>query len=674
MTRRPEPGPGRPAAAVVVVAMVAVVVAVSLAPAPAPSAAQARSGPGSVTLVDQTTWIDPDGEIVVRFQLEGFPAGADVEATLHEPIADRGDFGLTLDRDQLRGRLTDPPIELGTVEELGAHDGGEVVARIPIRSGPQDPDGPERLPIFAAGVHPLDISIYDTERSRIGGFVTHVVRLPLDLDPTDDANHRVGLTMAVGLGAEPALAPDDTVVLDDATRSTWTAAATVLAATPDLPVVLAPSPELLASLAAGDSPLDQRLVDDLAAIAANGVVPARTYVDLDLDAMVGAGLNTEVDRQLDLGERALQAHLDVAAESRLWLGDDRLTRGDLAVLVERGIEQLIVPHAALDEPPEDPFLPFLLTAEDGTELTALATDPLLQDHLDRSDDARLGAQHLLADLALAWFDTDTDRLAFVMVDPDQLDPLFVETLSQGLSGSPLLTATTPDDAGAVPSPPVLDLARDRSDADLSQLRGDLDLVQLSIDTFTTVFPDSGDLTDRFDQLLSVVPFRGFDDDDRGAYYLTIAEEMESRLAGIGLPERRAITLPARDGTIPLTLTNDADRPAVVAVSFDSDRLDFPDGDRIEVTIPEGTRTVEIDVQVRTSGAFPLEIVVATPDGRTELASARYTIRSTAVSGVGIALSVTAIVILAVWWVRTARRARAAHRDDPPPEPPRRLQQ
>ena len=641
------------------------VIAMALATAPAPSAAQAASGPGSVTLVDQTTWIDPDGEIVVRFRLEGFPADAAVEATLHEPIADRVDFGLTLDRDQLRGRLTDPPIELGTVEELGAHDGGEVVARIPIRSGPQDPDGPERLPIFAAGVHPLDISVYDTERSRIGGFVTHVVRLPLDVAPTDDADHRIGLIMAVGLGAEPALAPDDTVALDDATKSTWTAAATVLATTPDLSVVLAPSPELLASLVAGDSPLDQRLVDDLAAIAANGVVPARTFVDLDLDAMVVAGLDTEVDRQLDLGERALQAHLGVGVESRLWLGDDRLTRNDLAVLAERGIDQLILPHGALDQPPDDPFLPFLVTTDDGTELTALATDPLLQDHLDRSDDARLGAQHLLADLALAWFDTDTDtdRSAFVMVDPDQLDPLFVETLSQGLSGSPLLAATTPEDAGAVPSPPVLDLARDRSDADLSQLRGNLDLVRLSIDTFTTVFPDSGDLTDRFDRLLSVVPFRGFDDDDRGAYYLTIAEEMEWRLAGVGLPERRAITLPARDGTIPLTLTNDADRPAVVAVSFDSDRLDFPDGDRIEVTIPEGTRTVEIDVQVRTSGAFPLEIVVATPDGRTELASARYTIRSTAVSGVGVALSVTAIIVLAVWWVRTARRARAAHRAD-----------
>ncbi len=63
---------------------------------------------------------------------------------------------------------------------------------------------------------------------------------------------------------------------------------------------------------------------------------------------------------------------------------------------------------------------------------------------------------------------------------------------------------------------------------------------------------------------------------------------------------------------------------------------------------------------RASGAFPLRITVTSPDGVLTVARARVTVRSTAVSGVGVVLSVGALLVLVVWW--------ASHWRIGPPQP------
>jgi hypothetical protein len=63
---------------------------------------------------------------------------------------------------------------------------------------------------------------------------------------------------------------------------------------------------------------------------------------------------------------------------------------------------------------------------------------------------------------------------------------------------------------------------------------------------------------------------------------------------------------------------------------------------------------------RASGAFPLRITATSPDGVLTVSRARVTVRSTAVSGVGLVLSIGALLVLVVWWAshwRTARRNR-----------------
>ena len=89
----------------------------------------------------------------------------------------------------------------------------------------------------------------------------------------------------------------------------------------------------------------------------------------------------------------------------------------------------------------------------------------------------------------------------------------------------------------------------------------------------------------------------------------------------------------------------------------SQKLEFPDGDTIELELVEESTRIDIRVRSRATGAFPLLIDVRTPDGQRSLSTSRYTVRSTAVSGAGLLLSVGAGVFLTVWWARHWRRTR-----------------
>ena len=93
----------------------------------------------------------------------------------------------------------------------------------------------------------------------------------------------------------------------------------------------------------------------------------------------------------------------------------------------------------------------------------------------------------------------------------------------------------------------------------------------------------------------------------------------------------------------------------VVIRLRSSRLDFPDGEAIERTLEGATTRLDIAVAARASGAFPLQVEVRSPDGRVQLASTRYTVRSTAVAGAGLLLSVGAVLFLVVWWARHWRQ-------------------
>ena len=126
------------------------------------------------------------------------------------------------------------------------------------------------------------------------------------------------------------------------------------------------------------------------------------------------------------------------------------------------------------------------------------------------------------------------------------------------------------------------------------------------------------------------------------------------------PEQ-VVTLTSSSGKVPLNLENRLLYPVSVRIELTSAKLDFPEGSVIEETLPAAqTTTINLQVETRASGAFPLTAEIRSADGALPVATTRYTVRSTAISGVGLVLSIGAGLFLLVWWgrhFRTSRRAR-----------------
>ena len=94
------------------------------------------------------------------------------------------------------------------------------------------------------------------------------------------------------------------------------------------------------------------------------------------------------------------------------------------------------------------------------------------------------------------------------------------------------------------------------------------------------------------------------------------------------------------------------------MTLTSDKFTFPDGNTQPLTLDRPTTSVRVTAQARTSGdRLPIEVTLHTPDGQLLIAHTVLTVHSTAISFVGVALTVLAGAVLLVWWVRTWRRSR-----------------
>jgi len=143
---------------------------------------------------------------------------------------------------------------------------------------------------------------------------------------------------------------------------------------------------------------------------------------------------------------------------------------------------------------------------------------------------------------------------------------------------------------------------------------------------------------------------------------SIATSAHAILDQVKVQPRSTITITSSKAEIPIGFQNTGEKPITVHVKLRSDRLLFPDGAERDVLLPaQRSTTVRVAVETRGSGTSPVFMTVTTPDGLPISGTTRITVRSTFVSGVGVFLTVGAVVFLAVWWgwdIRRRRRRRS----------------
>ena len=609
--------------------------------------AGAQAAPG-LELVGQTTWVHPDEPYTVDVRVTDSPADATLDMVVHDLVGTRAEF-----RESLDGELggTEHTVPARPVADLTTSAG---VAQIGFTPGPGGVSLPSR------GVYPVELRL----RSA-GETVASTVTYMSYLTPTDFPPLEVGVV--VDIAAPPSLRPDGTTELAPDAVALARQRIQAVTAAGGTPVTLAPLPETVEAFATVGGGA-AALVDQLRELATTQQIVARPFVDIDLASLQDAGLDSEAYAQSDAGANVSRSLLAVEPAPGVWLSGPTWRPEGARRAADIGFDRAVVPATAVgDGDGEDiPTTPVHL-GDDGP--LAVVTDPDLTAHLT-SGDGVVAAHRFVAELTATWLEAPSDlRAVAVRLPADaDIDPRVVATALEALSdgqavqGVPVTQIFTDipvaeDGAGSV------DLAPAERGPDLRPLAPQIESVRSRISGVAGLLDDPAVATS-IDQSLFMSTGVATPDNARPAY----VDQAEAELAAVGgavtLQDQFRITLTTRSSTIPVTLTNNTEQNLRVRVELESDQLEFPDGDVLTPTLPPGATRLEVSVRTRTSGAFTLDVTVSSPDESLVLDRSTFDIRSTAISGVGLLLSVGAGLFLAVWWGRHWIRTRRDRRGQP----------
>jgi hypothetical protein len=659
------------AAARPVVALAVALVLAAVAPVGA-GAAGAGAGAGAVpglALAGQPAWVRLGTAATLRLHVapSALPPGEEVSVRLrlHDRVRTMDDFEDTFDGEDLPDRIG-PTIRL-PLAALSRDATGAVLAPF----GVGESDLPIRFSVFRGGVYPLEVALEADD--ELASFVTWIVVV----DP-EDLGERLRVAWVWPVVSEPVrgadLVADPTVERELERDGRLARVAAVLDAAGTMPATLQLSPETLESWQA-IARTDRTRAAALASVLAAAARPSTAlltvpYVPIDLPALEAAGLGGELAGQLLAGGETLERLTGDAPDPRLAFAEP-VDAASLDRLRELFVGRVVVrdTRVALDDE-EDAFETFALPAGDG-QVRAAATSALVDRLLAGSEPLALRVQRAVTGLALVAFDEPDEPRGVVLAPPERFDPdvALYTSLVAAMRGHPLLAPVTLDDffdevrSADVDGAPVVRQLLPAvaapfpiADAEYATARADLESLRSTV-------PDGSDVVRRGARALQLALSTAQTPERARAHLSVVAAGIERLVAGVATTRKR-VTVTARRADIPLSFENDSGLPLRVRVQLASVKLRFPDGNGIVVELPEGNSTQQFSVEARASGTFTMTVTVTTVDGRVALgAPARVTVRSAVFSGVGGALTLGALVFLALWWanhLRRTRRARRAH--------------
>jgi hypothetical protein len=642
-------------------------------PAPAQTTGNKNAATAGVSLVSQNTWVRLRSTFTMDLHLDNptiaARPGAAIAIRVHESASSRIGFDDVIANRNLGSTLYQPdPILVSSLPQ-------DRDRNVRVTLGLSGSDVQPTIGIRQPGVYPVEVSLTNTGEPS-GSFVTWLVAVA-----ANEANP-LGKKLAVSFGwslvAPPAVLPDGKpdagVVKQMQPSGRLDKIATLLARAGEFPYSLEVGPETAQAwqtLAQRDPEAAAGFtrVRRAASAATTELMPT-SYVPINVAALEAAGMGSHLSEQYLLGANALKGALGVAPSEG--------TRSafvnpvsDAAVDRQRQMlaDRIAVRDSAL-VPSTHRFTPsqtFVLATPGGRSRGA-ATAPFLEQLLDGPDPAPLRAHRLIAALAEVAYETPGISRGVVLAAPQNWTPdLDVMTVVvEALRDNPLIRPTTLDDFFTF-------VSNEQDDADLDVERrlvpqpvagmplsaSEYDEAVARLASYRTVVGTKDPAVVQGEQAIALALSTDLSSTQARAYLGGIDAAVQRFTSAITTDAKR-VTLTARKATVPLTIVNHLEpaRAVRVRVHLDSPKLLFPEGADKLVTLQPGNNTVEFELEARASGTFAMTIDVHSANG--ELAfgpPVRVSVRSAAFGGWAVALTVGAVVFLALWWAYHFRRTR-----------------
>lgn len=645
-------------------------VLLSLLAALVPTSATAQTQPpdngGALRLRGQTTWWTPEQPFTLELGVGSASASAvdlEVAVSIFGRVGTRSAFAATVERGVSGRAVTEiPPVPLA---DLPTDDTGDRILTF-------------TPPARAEGVYPLRVQLRPAGGTGdpLSSFVTYLLHAPTVLE-----GEPLSVGLVVPVHAPPAVQPDGDVAIDDERAEELADLATTLEEHAELGLTLAPTPETVEALAISPRAQDRETMATLAAALGNRQLLGGGWVPTDLTAILDGGLEEESAGLLTRGTQTLRTRFPGAEPvTSTRLIDERVTDAGLEFLQrQQQANRLVIPETFLEPVRRNKTLAQQFTLEGRGPIPAAGVDTALAAHF-LGPDPVLAAQRLLADLTVIYNDDPEVAGRGIAVTPPRSwahDATLLDALLGGLATSPVLRGVTLDRfftdvavattgtgsraaplvrrraaGGAAPANAALPASS------ILSARRDIERFASAIDATD---PDGAAILDRLDRTLLAATSSDLRPRDRARYVEGVDDLLAEQIAGIAMPSNRSITLTAREGEIPVTVRSNLGYPVRAVLRVLSDTLEFPEGNEHALDLPiRQNRTQQFAVRAQSSGSFPVRVRVESPDGLL-LSESRFTVRSTAISGVGTALSIGAGLFLLVWWANHLRGRRRSRR-------------
>lgn len=631
-------------------------------------------------LVDQSDWVSPESTFSLTLAVnDNIQPDSRLAVRFYDKVSGRIRFSESIEGDGL-GQPIQPLLKAVPLSEIARDSEGHLVFDIPV-SATSVPEFGVRL--ISPGVFPVSVAITDAAGRELSSFVTHLIRIP----DGEISGPRLAVTVVLPMQAPPAQQPGDAIEFSEPDINHLNSIANALSDNPTLPLTLTPTPETidaldkLASTEGDKSELYKSIINAFRDAAAGRQIVSSPYVPVDLGSWIDSGMDEWLDRQLTQGTSTLTTALGTKPDGASWVADASVTPEALDVLYSKGVRQIVMPTDNLSDPPA-PWSDVTFTntfdvmTADGSLVRAVGADSELASRLESTPDPVLNAHLALADLAVLYYDRPSRSRAVALLLPSDaaLPQATLDAFFGGLEDSSLISPVTMNDLFRVTDPAgTTGVADDDGEVlernftsdppvDLVALHDDLNTTDAQLAGLRSMIGETSGVIAPVENRLLIAGSKNLDRATSHKYLEGAVDQIDAITSGVATPPRQVVTLTARSAKIPLSIDNHLSYPVNVKVHLVSEKLVFPDGDIIDVTLPAASTTrLEISVEARASGAFPVDVNLTSPENSLDLGSTRLTLRSTAISGLGLALSISAGLFLAIWWLRNFRRTRRARR-------------
>lgn len=657
-------------------------------------AASTEASGATMQLLDQTAWVGSSGLTISLALKTALPASSlAVQVVLYDSLHTRSGFEASLAGPASLGSLVIASPTMPLSELHTSTSGGKLETTLHLSVTTGYPSGTTPATTVALGcpvgqcdgVYPMEVQLLDERpvRRLLTGFTTY-----LDYAAAEEGTIPLDVGLVLPVGTQPALDPTGAPALSEQRLDELESLLGDLESYPDAPVDLELYSQLALALSSDHTRLGHAVLTRLRVVArqeaSRGAVHellAAPFAPTDVDALTGAGLSADVAAQLGRGEQVARSVLGAQPVTDQFVAGGDLDDASLATLAAAGVHRLVLPAADVDATPIDDTFAGRLTLErapggtaGGTArgndtFAAFAADPGLAPFFDTSTaDPVLAAQQLLAELALIFFEApDAPVQRTVVIAPPNWNagPAFAQTLLAALSPSPhgpqsLVRSEPLSTLFALPaaagfSPGSGRLAGRRLAAPASLAR-EISSARHAVRVLESIIPADAARRQQLSDSILLSETAGLSPAARQAYLAAAPQAVRDEGNALDFSGNADITLTSASGSIPIEIESFASTEVwvVVRLASGSGLTSLSPPETVGV---RGDKQVTLRVGVRTSGTFNLDVELTSPLGGVVLKSKQYEVLSTVVSPVAIALSIGALLVLAVWWFRSSRRRR-----------------